>query len=172
MCFHTCGKEAASDLDSQTIADTTSARFLGLHLEPDLSWAEQIAKALRNGSNALRNFRHFLRNPRLNVDVKLLIIKTYIVPAMQFGMEVWFPRFPEEKQGGAHLGDVLVDAVEESLSMARSHPKCYSRHNLQVRFSSVILAFLACAQKANLHVFACSIAKLPLCPNCKAPPLL
>jgi hypothetical protein len=143
MYFHTCGKEAAPDLDSQTIADTTSVRFLGLHLEPDLSWTEQIAKALRNGRNALRNFRHFLRNPRLNVDVELLIIKTCVVPAMRFGMEVWFPRFPEEKLGGALLDAVLVDAVEESLGIAQSHLKCYSRHNLKVRFSSVILAFLA-----------------------------
>jgi hypothetical protein len=70
---------------------------------------------VRNGRNALRNFRHILHNPHFHVDVKLLMIKTYIVPARWFGMEVWFPRTPDEKQGVARLDGVPVDAHQESL---------------------------------------------------------
>jgi hypothetical protein len=78
-------------------------RSLGLNLEPDLSWTVKIVKVLRNGRNALRNFEHILRSLLLNVGVRLLIIKTRIVPKMRLGMEVWFPRTPEETRGAAHL---------------------------------------------------------------------
>jgi hypothetical protein len=111
-------------------------RVLGLHLEPDLSWTVQIATALRNVLNALRNFQHILCNPHLHVDVKLLII----VCTMRFGMEVWFPRTPDEKQGVPRLHRVLVDALRESLGIARSHPMSYSRHNCK---ASVLLCDFA-----------------------------
>jgi hypothetical protein len=56
MCFHSRGQDTALDLrcDSQTTTHTTSVRFLGLYLQPDLdlSWTVQIAKALQNGHNA------------------------------------------------------------------------------------------------------------------------
>jgi hypothetical protein len=58
--------------------------------------------ALRNGRNALCNFQHILCH-HLHVDVKLFIIKAYIAPEMQYGMEVWFPRTLEEKRGEACL---------------------------------------------------------------------
>jgi hypothetical protein len=78
-------------------------RSLGLNLEPDLSWTVKIVKFLRNGRNALRNFGHILQSPHLNVGVRLLIIKTRIVPKVRLGMEVWLPRTPEETRGAAHL---------------------------------------------------------------------
>jgi hypothetical protein len=93
-------------------------RFLGLHLEKDLSWIVQIAMALRNGRNGLRNFRHILHKPHINMDVNLLVIKPHIVPAMRFGVEVC-SHASRKKMGDSH---VLVDALTESLSMARSHP--------------------------------------------------
>jgi hypothetical protein len=124
MCFHPCEQDAAPDLhwDSQTIANATSVRFMGLHPEPDLSWTVQIAKALRNGCNVLRNFRHILCNPHCNVDVKILITETYIVPAMRLGTEVWFPRTPKEKRGVARLDGVQVDSLAEAHGIARWHP--------------------------------------------------
>jgi hypothetical protein len=48
---------------------------------------------------------------------------------MRFGIEVWFPRTLDEKQGVARLHGVLVDALRESLGIARSHPMSYSRRN-------------------------------------------
>jgi hypothetical protein len=105
MGIHNHRQPAVPDLhwDYQPVASTPSVCFLRLHLEQDLPWAVQIAKALRNGRGALLKFRHIRRNPRLNVDVRLLPIKTLIVPMMQFGMEVWLPRTKEETRGVPQL---------------------------------------------------------------------
>jgi hypothetical protein len=50
---------------------------------------------------------------------------------MRFGMEVWFPLTLEEKRGVARLDGALVDALTESLGMARSRPMCLFWRNLQ-----------------------------------------
>jgi hypothetical protein len=46
-------------------------------------------------------------------------------------MEVWFPLTLEEKCGVARLDRALVDALTESLGMARLHPMCLFWRNLQ-----------------------------------------
>jgi hypothetical protein len=128
VCFHPRGKYMAPDLhwDSHPIAKATFVRFLGLHLEPGLSWTAHIDKTLQNGRNALCKLRHILRKPRHNEGVKLVIIKnrTYRVPAMRWGMKVRYPPTPEEKRGVLRLHVILVDALIEALGILRSHPVC------------------------------------------------
>jgi hypothetical protein len=109
MCFHPRGQDAAPDLywpwESQAIVTTASVRFLGLHVEPELSWTVQIAKALRNGRNALRNVRHMLCKPHLSVDVKPLIVKTYIVSREAVCHGGVVPTHPEKETGRKRTGD-------------------------------------------------------------------
>jgi hypothetical protein len=72
-----------------------------------------------------------------------LIIKTYIVPVMWVGMEVWSPRTPDEKRGVAGLDGVLVDALLELLGIPRSHPVSYSWRNCKATVLLCLLASLA-----------------------------
>jgi len=47
------------------------------------------------------------------VAAKLTAIKTYILPAMTYGMEVWWPRSAREIAAMNALDDVLVRASKE-----------------------------------------------------------
>jgi hypothetical protein len=88
--------------DSRLIANNTSVHCLGLHLLRDVSWTIQLGHPLRSGESALRKFRDIVLPPppRLNVDLQLLTIKTYLVPEVQFGMEFWFPPLSAEDGHG------------------------------------------------------------------------
>jgi len=92
-----------------------SESLLGITITPDLSWLPQIARALRNGKYALHNWRPVLRSTNLNIDVKLLMVKTHIVPAMTYGLAVWCPSTPQEWAEFKKLTTVLTDALKECL---------------------------------------------------------
>ena len=89
--------------------------LLGITITPTLSWLPQIARALRNGKFALHNWRPLLRSATLSVDLKLQMIKTHIVPAMSYGLSVWFPCTATERKEFHKLTTVLTDALKECL---------------------------------------------------------
>mgnify|MGYP000748515169 CR=1 FL=1 len=107
------------------IESQTSQSLLGITITQSLSWHPQIARALRNGRYALYRWRPVLRNARLSIDIKLLMIKTHVIPAMTFGLAVWFPSTAQEKAEFKKLTTVVTDALKESLgaswARARGH---------------------------------------------------
>jgi hypothetical protein len=111
MCFHLAGRKP------HLISTGTSRQLQTplLYTSWELIWSqtchEPYSQGLAEWPYALHKFRHVLRNPHLNKDIKHTYLKTDVVPAMRFSMEVWFPRTQEEKQGDAQL---LVDALQKS----------------------------------------------------------
>ena len=90
----------------------TEAKSLGLWITHDLTWDKQIASAKRKGKWALSKYRRLLHNTQVKLGLKVHIIKTHIITAMTYAMEVWSPNTPSEHKGFAELEAILDDALK------------------------------------------------------------
>ena len=104
-------------LGDHTVAASTVLRDLGILFCPDLSWVPQISKAVGNTRFGLYNYQSLLRSPKLNFGLKRLIIKTYIVPIMRFGMEIWFPTSRPEREAFRAGEGILIRALQMVLGV-------------------------------------------------------
>jgi hypothetical protein len=92
---------------------------------------------------------------------------------MRLGMEVWFPRTPNEKNHAwtvhrwmemARLDGAQVDALTESAKPGRTVCAILGAL-LNHGFSCMMFAFLACTQNVNLHLLPLLSQSFPPCAN-------
>ena len=71
------------------IPQQDSYRLLGVLLHASGTWAEHLADLLQRVTSRVNQLTKFLRSPDLAVPVKLMLVKTCLLPAFEYGSGVW-----------------------------------------------------------------------------------
>jgi len=71
------------------IPQQDSYRLLGVLLHASGTWAEHLADLLQRVTSRVNHLKKFLRSPDLAVPVKLMLVKTCLLPAFEYGTGVW-----------------------------------------------------------------------------------
>lgn len=77
-------------LNNTTIPQTTSAKYLGFHLDSKLTWKEHILKKRKQMELKTRELLWLIgRKSKLSMENKILLYKTIITPIWTYGIEIW-----------------------------------------------------------------------------------
>lgn len=77
-------------LNNIEIPQSTSMKYLGLHLDNKLTWRDHINKKKQHIELRLKNLYWLIgRTSSLSLDNKLLLYKTIIKPIWTYGVELW-----------------------------------------------------------------------------------
>ena len=69
---------------------------MGVHITPDGKWVKHLQAQLRAARFKMHQWHSVLSNPRYVLLVKLQVLRTYVLPCVQYAMEVITPRAPDE----------------------------------------------------------------------------
>ena len=73
----------------KAILEQTSYRLLGVLLSASGTWDEHLADLLQRATSRVHQLTKFLRSPDLAVPVKLMLVKTCLLPVLEYGSAVW-----------------------------------------------------------------------------------
>ena len=146
---------------------TTETKNLGIWLTLDCSWLRQIVSSLNTDPSGGRDIRvffffyfihvnqkgtyslHAMRTPvrssSFSLTTKLNIIKSYLIPAMTFGLDFWAPERAAERTAFATLDSLLTDAMHTILQLRRGPDSWRHKRRLKadVLFNDVALLRMA-----------------------------
>ena len=74
----------------------TQEKVLGVHITSDGKWVKHLQAQLRAARYKLHQWRPVLSTPRHVLLVKLQALRTYVMPCVQYAMEIITPRAPDE----------------------------------------------------------------------------
>ena len=77
----------------EELSRVTSVKYLGLHFHETCSWGEHVARAADKTNAALNMWAPVLASPTIPVHLKSHVIKSRVLPVLQYGMEVWAPEY-------------------------------------------------------------------------------
>jgi hypothetical protein len=84
------GNCPAVQLNQTPIPQTTSVRYLGMHLDTKLTWQHHIQTKRKQLNLKIKEINWLIgRKSHLSLDNKLLIYKTVIKPVWMYGCELW-----------------------------------------------------------------------------------
>ena len=127
---------------------TTETKNLGIWLTSDCSWLRRIHHVKQKGTYSLHAMRTPLRSSSFSLTTKLNIVKTYLIPAMTFGLEIWAPERAAERAAFATLDSLLTDAMHTILQLRRG-PDAW-RHKRRLKADVLLTTSLCCAWRACL----------------------
>ena len=81
---------------AHTLPVCTQEKVLGVHITPDGKWVKHLHAQLRAARFKMHQWHSVLSNPRYVLLVKLQVLRTYVLPCVQYAMEVITPRAPDE----------------------------------------------------------------------------
>jgi Reverse transcriptase (RNA-dependent DNA polymerase) len=74
-----------------------SVKYLGIWFNDDCTWTLQATEALAKGRRAFHKWRPIIAHPHLHVSAKLEALRSYLLPVVTYGMEVWAPPVPRRR---------------------------------------------------------------------------
>jgi len=129
-------------------------KYLGVLLDDECSWDQQAQRALGSGRAALHRWLAVLQNPRINVSIKVQALRTYIVPPMLYGMEIWGP----SSRTGLQLRDTAFErqfaGMDQVLHKALKHATGVWRASSSWQDASCVRADIMMRDAAVLPVHA------------------
>jgi Reverse transcriptase (RNA-dependent DNA polymerase) len=99
----------------------TEAKSLGLWVSHDMTWTKHLAACRQKGNFALSKHRRLLQNPRLNLQTKVHVIKTRIIPTMRYAMEVWSANTKAEQAGLQDLDHIVDEAMRIAVAGTQAY---------------------------------------------------
>jgi hypothetical protein len=75
-------------INNEIIPESSSVRYLGIHLDKTLNWKEHIVKRGNIDAKIMELFWLLGRKSHLNLENKILIYNTVIKPRWTFGIEL------------------------------------------------------------------------------------
>jgi hypothetical protein len=84
------GQCPAVHINNTEIPQSSTVRYLGLHLDSRLTWKQHIAKKRRQIDQKVKDLHWIIgSNTNTSLDSKVLIYKTIIRPIWTYGIELW-----------------------------------------------------------------------------------
>jgi hypothetical protein len=79
----------AVHIDNTVIPQSPTAKDLGLHLDPRLTWTQHIAKKKQVDLKLRDLYWIIARKSPASLESRVLLYKTIIKPIMTYGIELW-----------------------------------------------------------------------------------
>jgi hypothetical protein len=94
-----------------------ATKYLSVFLDATGSLLRQMNHATGKGTAALHKIIPVLESHKLHVHIKTQANKTHLMPAMQYGMEVWQPNSLVERKQMKKLDDIDNRAIDTALGV-------------------------------------------------------
>ena len=93
-------------VNHQTIQEVQSYKYLGIQIDSQLRWKEQVQRSIVNATKWLLQYRQLTR-PSSGTSVKLMrqLYISVALPKISYGIDVWYT--PPSKQAGQTRNSVV-----------------------------------------------------------------